>query len=299
MSLPKTGTPSRRSPAILSTALVATVFANLWIGGGCNKQHASNSERSADAPKQAGEPAGRLMVFAAASLTEAFSDIAKSFEEKYPRVTVETNFAGSQSLRTQIANGAKPQVFASANQQHMDALADQRLVDSPSIFARNELVIAVPSSNPANIQTLHDLPRAQRLVVAEPSVPAGAYTEAMLAKASTSYGPDFANRVLRAVVSRETHVRQTLQKVVLGEADAAIVYATDVTASTDKVKAIAIDPEHNVVASYPIATLTEAARTELGRLFIDFVHSDTGRELLHRHGFRSFTVPAAASQHNQ
>lgn len=233
-----------------------------------------------------GEPSGELVVFAAASLTDAFTELADEFEDANPKVKVITSFAGSQSLRTQIQNGAQPQVFASANEEHMAALIEQGIIAESSTFAHNELVIAVPASNPAKIHSLQDLPKAGRLVLAAKSVPAGAYAQAMLTSAGSAYGADFADAVEKNVVSRENHVRQTLQKVVLGEADAAIVYATDATAAGDKVAAIEIPTEHNVVAAYPIGIVSSAPRSSLGRLFQDFVLSEAGRSKLRSHGFR-------------
>lgn len=233
-----------------------------------------------------GEDGNEVVVFAAASLTEAFKQIAEDFKQANPGVDVKMNFAGSQSLRTQIENGAQPQVFASANAKHMNTLVGKKLVDEPVTFVHNELVIAVPAANPAGIQSLRDLPKAKRLVLAGKNVPAGAYAEKMLANASKAYGADFAERVHEQVVSRENHVRQTLQKVVLGEADAAVVYATDAASAGDKVKSIAIPAELNVIASYPIATVKGSPNAKLGKKFLEFVLSDAGKARLKAHGFR-------------
>lgn len=231
---------------------------------------------------------GELVIFAAASLTDVFGAIKHDFEKQHPKATLKLNFAGSQSLRTQIENGAKPLVFASADQAHMDALRGAKLVDEPVIFAHNVLVVVVPANNPAGIETLADLPKASRLVLAGNNVPVGTYTLEMLSKASRAkgYGADFVERVTKKVVSRETHVRQTLQKVVLGEADAAVVYATDAKAAGDKVKTIAIPDELNVVATYPIATVVGVERSQLGQRFVDFVRSDAVRARLEEFGFR-------------
>ena len=241
------------------------------------------------APSKEGAPAGELVVFAAASLNDAFGAIAKDFGTKYPGVDVKLNFAGSQSLRTQIENGAQPQVFASANAKHIKALHDKQLVDEPTIFVHNELVIVAPAHNPVGISALSDLPKARRLVVAGPTVPAGSYTETMLdnaSSASSGYGADFADRVKERVVSQETHVRQALQKVLLGEADAAIVYATDAASVGNKVKTIPIPRQYNVIASYPMAAVSGTPGSHLGQLFIEFVLSDVGRARLTDFGFR-------------
>jgi molybdate transport system substrate-binding protein len=168
----------------------------------------------------------------------------------------------------------------------MEALAEAHLVQEPTTFAHNELVVVVPATNPAGIDSLENLPRANRLVLAGRSVPAGAYAERMLANATSALGSDFRKRVQKKVVSRETHVRQTMQKVILGEADAALVYATDAASAGTKVKTITIPSELNVKADYPIAALADAPRTQLGELFVEFVRSDAGRRALRSHGFR-------------
>jgi len=231
-----------------------------------------------------------VVVFAAASLTDAFKALAVDFEKQHPKLDVKINFAGSQSLRTQIENGAKPQVFASANAKHMNALRKAKLVDEPVTFVHNELVIVVPPANPAGIHSLKELPKAKRLVLAGKNVPGGSYADQMLARASSEYGANFADRVHKQVVSRETHVRETLQKVVLGEADAAIVYATDAASAKSKVKTIAIPAQHNVIANYPIATLSGS---KTGKLFVDYVLSDAGKKRLKEFGFRPAGPPVA------
>ncbi len=248
---------------------------------GCKSGSNDNAESGGD-----GEPSGELIVFAAASLTDAFNAIAEDFKKAHPRVDVKMNFAGSQSLRTQIINGAQPNVFASANEQHMTVLRDKKLVDEPIDFAQNELIIVVPPANPAGVESLANLPEAERIVLAGETVPAGEYSDKVLVNASSAYGADFADRVHKHVVSRETHVRQTLQKVVLGEADAAIVYATDASAAGDKIKTIAIPREHNVMAAYPIATVTDAPRAHLSKLFVEYVRSKAGKDRLSEFGFR-------------
>jgi molybdate transport system substrate-binding protein len=231
------------------------------------------------------EPRGTVKVFAAASLTDAFSSVKAAFEEAYPDIKVKMTFAGSQSLRTQIQHGAEPQVFASANSKHMVGLAEHGLVHEPVVFAHNTMVVAVPASNPAGIESLADLPNAESLVLADANVPAGTYARQVFDRAAADYGDDFAKRVDDTVVSREMHVRQTLQKVVLGEADACVVYSTDAVAAGDRIKSIAIAPEHNVTAKYPMALVKDVSRTHLGEMFMDFVTSDAGQAALAGHGF--------------
>ena len=220
------------------------------------------------------------MVFAAASLTDAFGAVAEDFERANPRIDVKLNFAGSQSLRAQIENGALPQVFASANRAHMVALERAGLVDEPRIFATNRLVVVVPRDNPAGIERFEDLVKAERLVLAGDHVPAGIYAGRALA----SVGEGFAEAVRARVVSRENNVRQTLQKVVLGEADAAIVYASDAHAARGDVKVVPIDDAHEVVASYPVATVAGAPHGRLGELFVAHLLGPTGQAQLAAQG---------------
>jgi len=228
-----------------------------------------------------------LDVYAAASLREAFNELGKQFEARHPGTKVVFNLAGSQELRTQIENGAPADVFASADQKHMQALVAAKLADAPRIFARNEPVLVVPKGNPAHIQGLRDLPGAKRIVVGVPEVPIGAYTLRILDAASARYGSDFRSKVEAKVVSRELNVRQVLAKVGLGEADAAIVYRTDADTAKDKVEVIGIPPEVNAVAEYTIAALAKSREPALAKEFVDLVLSNAGREVLSRHGFRA------------
>src|SRR3954469_18053734 len=206
-----------------------------------------------------------LTVFAAASLRESFAELGKQFEAKHPGTRVSFNLAGSQELRTQIENGAPADVFAPADQKHMQALVAEKVAAEPRIFAHNEAVVVVPRSNPAGVTTLKDLPKAKRIVVGVPEVPIGAYTLRILDGASKRYGGDFRSKVEANLASRELNVRQVLAKVGLGEADAAIVYRTDAAAAKDKVEVIPIPPDLNVVAEYPIAVLTKAQQPALAK----------------------------------
>lgn len=226
-----------------------------------------------------------LLVFAAASLTDAFTEIARAFEGEHAGVTVKLSFGGSQALRMQIENGAEPQVYASANHDHVQALQDQGRVRPPVSFTRNRLVVVVPEDNPTRIERFADLPRAERLVLCDENVPAGAYTRQSLARAAKELGPDFARRVEAKVVSRESNVRQTLQKVVLGEADAAVVYASDAVAGGEAVTTIDIPDAYDITATYSVAILQEVERLELAKAFVATLRSEAGQAILSRHGF--------------
>jgi molybdate transport system substrate-binding protein len=225
-----------------------------------------------------------LVVFAAASLREAFSGMAEVFERRHAGIEVMFNFSGTQALRTQLEQGAAVDVFASADQKHMAELEHARRVTAPKLFARNEPVIVVARESAALIRGLSDLPRADRLVFGAAEVPIGWYTLQILDKAGSSLGPSFRERVEAKVVSRELNVRQVLAKVSLGEAQAGVVYRTDARAAKD-VQVVAIPPELNVIAEYPIAIVSNAAHSKLASDWLTFVLSSDGQRALREHGF--------------
>jgi len=229
--------------------------------------------------------AQELTVFAAASLREVFQNLALTFEKQHPNLKVRFNFAGSQDLRVQIEQGAKVDVFASADWKHMKSLSTQGLVAEPKVFARNLPVVVVPKNNPAKVATFADLAKVTHLVVGAPEVPIGAYTEAIFAAAEKLNGKAFADKVRANVRSRELNVRQVLTKVALGEGDAGIVYKTDALTMPDKIQIIEIPSAINVVAAYPIATLKAAPHAELARDFVKLVLSKEGDKVLTAAGF--------------
>jgi molybdate transport system substrate-binding protein len=220
-----------------------------------------------------------LVVFAAASLTEAFGEVGMAFERRHPGVTVRFNFGPSDGLATQIREGGPADVFASASRRWMDAVGDVGLLDR-AVFARNRLTVLVPRDNPAGIGGIEDLARpGVRLVMAAPHVPAGEYGRDALGKAGV-LGPAEAN-----VVSNEEDVKGVVQKVALGEADAGIAYVTDVTEQVAAdVRAVPIPDEVNVVAVYPIAALGTSAQPRLASEFVGFVLAD-GQSMLRGAGF--------------
>jgi len=233
----------------------------------------------------AGEGAAReLVVFEAASLKDAFAKLARRFEGDHPGTKVISNAAGSQELRAQLEQGAPADVFASADRKHIDALLGAGLVNAPVIFVCNEPVLVVRPGLSA-VKTFADLPRVERLVVGAPGVPIGSYTAQILKKAAGKYGADFATRVESRVVSRELNVRQVLAKVVLGEADAGIVYRSDVVTAAGKVQLLAIPADLNVTAEYPVATLKQAPQATLARQWVQLVTSPAGMAALREAGF--------------
>jgi len=233
----------------------------------------------------AGATPGELVVFEASSLKDAFARLAKRFEAEHPGVKVVTNAAGSQELRAQIEHGASADIFASADRKHMDALATQGLVSPPAIFTCNEPVIVVRPALAASIKGLVDLPRVERIVIGTPEVPIGAYTLQILRKAAGAYGADFPSRFEAKVASRELNVRQVLAKVVLGEADAAVVYRSDAITAQGKVLVIDIPHALNVTAEYPIAILKKAPSSQLAHQWLELVRSAAGVSALHEAGF--------------
>ena len=201
---------------------------------------------------------------AAASLKDAFEALATDFAAVRPSASLTFNFAGSQELAQQLAEGAPGDVFASANQKQMKVAVDAGRIaaDAPATFAHNRLVVVVPADNQADIKTLQDLAKPDiKLVLAAPAVPAGQYALDFLGKASASadFSPEFSPTVLSNVVSYETNVRSVLTKVALGEADAGIVYASDVPADNTQVVMLAIPDALNVLATYPIAVVADSA----------------------------------------
>jgi molybdate transport system substrate-binding protein len=225
-----------------------------------------------------------LHVFAAASLTEAFRDLAAVYEKAHPGVVVELSFAGSQVLRTQIEQGAPADVFASADMVHAEALVDAGLLSTVQVFARNKLVVIAPAG-PAKVSRLEDLAKpGTKVVLAGATVPVGRYTAQALEKLARRLGEDFKARVEANVVSQETSVRGVLAKVALGEADAGFVYATD-AASSRRVRTIALPDAVNVVAEYPIAILKRSPVSPQARSFVGLVLGAEGQAILRKHGF--------------
>jgi molybdate transport system substrate-binding protein len=220
---------------------------------------------------------GAINVFAAASLTAAFKDEGTAFQTKHPNATVTFNFAGSTSLVTSINNGAPADVFASADQPNMDKVVNAgNASSSPANFATNKLQIVVPPGNPKGIKGLADLANPGTVVIlCAPAVPCGNYANQALSKAGVKVTPK----------SQEQDVNAVVSKVSLGEADAGIVYVTDVKAAGAKVAGVDIPDAQNVIASYPMATVKGGPNPKGGAAFIDFVLSLPGQALLANYGF--------------
>jgi molybdate transport system substrate-binding protein len=250
-------------------ALAATVALTL---AGCGDDTPAASS-SSDSPSSAASLSGTINVFAAASLTESFTQIGKDFEAVHPGVKVTFNFAGSSALAQQINQGAPADVFASAAPKNMDQVTDK---NSPTTFVTNTLEIAVPPGNPGKITGLKDFAdKSKKIALCAPQVPCGAASETVFKAAGITPQPD----------SLEQDVKAALTKVSLGEVDASLVYKTDVQAAKGKVEGIEFPEAGEAVNKYPIATLTKAPNADGAKAFVDYVLSDKGKAVLTAAGF--------------
>ncbi|MFI2105575.1 molybdate ABC transporter substrate-binding protein [Isoptericola sp. NPDC019693] len=223
-----------------------------------------------------GDEGTTLTVFAAASLQGSFEDLAEQFEATHDGVDVRLSFAGSSDLVAQIQQGAPADVFASADTANMAKLTADGLVGEPRDFATNTLEIAVPPGNPAGVESLQDLAApGMKLVLCAPAVPCGAAS----AKVADAAGLDL------KPVSEEQSVTDVLGKVIAGEADAGLVYVTDVAAAGDDVEGIAFPESSSAVNTYPVATVADTDQADLAQQFVDLVLSDDGQQTLSGFGF--------------
>jgi molybdate transport system substrate-binding protein len=252
------------------------------------------------AAKPATPVSGEIVVFAASSLTDAFQDVASGFRQANPDARVTFNFGASSQLATQLGQGAKADVFASADQTQMDnAKKADAIAGSDQVFARNRLVLITPKDNPQHIAAVKDLANpGVKFVTAQPSVPIGQYTAQLLDKAAAdpAYGADFKSRVQANTVSQEDNVRQVVSKVQLGEADAAIVYSTDPAPPVrDQLQLIQIPDALQQLATYPIA-VAKGANSAGGEAFVSYVLGPDGQATLAKWGFLPPTATTPAAQ---
>jgi molybdate transport system substrate-binding protein len=239
----------------------------------------------ATAPKAVGSSSGPttpaasgpVLVFAAASLTEAFSDERTALQSEQPALNVTLNFAGSGTLVTQIQQGAAADVVATADLASIQKLVDGGLVETPTVFAHNTFAIIVAPGNPKAIHSLADLARPDvTVVLADPSVPAGKYAAQILTKADVTVEPK----------SLETDVKSAVARVTSGEADASIGYVTDVKAAGNRATGVEISDSQNVVADYPIAIVKTTTHHDAAAAFVDAIANGSGQEILRTAGFR-------------
>jgi molybdate transport system substrate-binding protein len=263
------------------TALMSAIALVGFTGCG---QSSDNSGSDGGDKKQ-----GRtLTIFAASSLIDAFGELGKTFEKQNEGVEVKQSFESSSTLLIQIQQGAPADVFASAAQEEMDtAMKDGLVVGKPEVFVKNREIIMVPNDNPANIQSFQDVANpGVRLVLAQRDVPAADYALQILDKANARYGDNFEKQVLSNVVSRESDVRASVNRVVVGDADATFGYASDYTIDIrDRVMVVPIPPDLNIIATYPIAALKGAKDPELAKKWVELVTSKEGQHVLQKWNF--------------
>ena len=259
--------------------LIAAAAASVLLLCGCASGAATPAEASATASPSAtaSSLSGELTVYAAASLGTAFDEIASAFAAENPGVDVRpVVYDGSSTLATQIVEGASADVFASADEKNMTKVADADLIaGSAELFATNTLVIAVPAGNPADIGDLADLARpGVSVVLCAAEVPCGAASQTLLTTQNVAVTP----------VSSEQNVKAVLTKVAADEADAGLVYATDVIGDAD-VESIVPEGADDVVNRYPVAALSGSANPEAAAAFAAFVTGPEGRAILAELGF--------------
>ncbi len=260
---------------MVTAAPLIGAIAAIALAAGCG----SSSTGSASSPSPTASPpklTGPLTVFAAASLTEALSDTRTSLEKEYSGLKITDSFAGSQQLVSQIQSGAPADVVATADMATMNTLVTAGLVETPRVFAHNKLEIVVAPGNPKGVKGLADLANPALVVVlADPSVPAGNFARQALTKAGVTVTPR----------SLELDVKSELQKVEMGEADAAIVYVTDVTAAGPRAGGVEIPDEQNVIATYPIAVVKATTHAAAAGAYVDEIVSGDGQKALRARGF--------------
>ena len=251
-------------------ALAAIGAASAVLLTGCGSGGTSAPATQAAAPQT-------LTVLAAASLTETFNALGKQFETDHPGVSVKFNYAGSSDLAQQIVNGAPADVFASASDATMKTVTDAKLTAAkPVTFAKNVLQIATPPGNPRKIATFADLAKPDvKVVVCAPQVPCGAAAQKIEKATGVTLKP----------VSEEADVKSTLGKVTSGDADAGLVYVTDVSAAGAQVQGVSFPEAGQATTNYPIAVLKDAPQAELAQQFVDVVTGADGQQALKAAGF--------------
>lgn len=268
----------RTRHALASLLSASAVAASLLLAGCASSAGAPAASPGGEATASGSDAVhGTITVFAAASLRSTFTELGKRFEEAHPGTTVTFSFAGSSDLVTQLSEGAPADVFASADEANLRKAQKAGVTEGdPVDFATNVLAIAVPPGNPAHVSVFADLARpGVHTVVCAPQVPCGAATAAVESSSGVTLSP----------VSQESSVTDVLGKVESGEADAGVVYATDVKAAGDRVEAVAFPEAAGTVNTYPIVQVADAPNPAGARAFIASVTGTDGRAVLKAAGF--------------
>jgi molybdate transport system substrate-binding protein len=247
---------------------IGVVLSVLLVAAGCG---GSGSSSGSGGPH-------RLTVYAATSLTNAFTKLATTYQSQHPGWKVQLSFAGSDTLAAQLEQGAHADVYAAASPKYPRQLQGEKLLGATADFATNSLVLIVPSDNPAGLRSVSDITNGAKLVVGDPAVPIGAYTETVLA--NLGIDPGSLN-----IVSKEPTVTPIVQKVELGEADAGFVYVTDARAAVGHLKPIALPAAAQATAVYPIGIVSGSSQTKAAQQWIDLVTSAQGQRMLAGFGF--------------
>ena len=262
---------------------VATLFtASLIVVGlaACGSNNSGTSSAPGPSASESGSLSlsGDITVFAAASLTESFTELGKQFESANPGTKVTFSFAASSALAQQINSGAPADVFAPASPKNIDQVVDAGGASDPKVFAQNVMEIATPPSNPGNVASVDDLAKSSvKTALCQPQVPCGSVAQQVFTNAKITVKP----------VTLEPDVKSVLTKVQLGEVDAGMVYVTDVKAAGAKVKGVEIADDVNASTDYPIAALTKSGNAAVASAFVDLVLSPAGQGVLTNAGFQA------------
>lgn len=253
-----------------SAAVLVMVIVSVTVLAGVGSAFAS--------PRAGTKPSGSITVSAAASLTDAFTKLGEEFEKQNPKASVTFNFGSSSALVTQIQGGAPADVFASADVTNMDKLVSTGKVSTtPAAFARNSLQIAVKPGNPKNVTSLANLKDIGIVSLCGATVPCGVHAGNVLSRAGV--------RIPESSVTRGADAKATIAAVAQGDANAAIVYSTDVKAAGSTVKGVVIPDDQNTIAVYPIAPIAGNANPKVAKAFVDYVASSKGQKTLAKYGF--------------